>query len=252
MGYSRASRFFEKKTFSPIQSLKRLMSSSSGRTALPPSHPHAATSEAVPAPAASRSNARRSIMTGEPATIPAADHRAQRRRIYDEHQQHVDDEKARKNPHRPEVPVPRRLEAAEQRGEPRELRGLVDRESRDDRQHAEQDDERVSGLLKRIVLPLRRVILPQPQVVFLHLDRAANVARPEQQRAPFAACREVREIEQAAHDEGPHQREVPVQSAGKPAAEPAPRRKSVVLKRIECVIRTTALTEARVGTVDMQ
>src|SRR5438132_8605904 len=154
MGYSRASRFFEKKTFSPIQSLKRLMSSSSGRTALPPSHPHAATSEAVPAPAASRSNARRSIMTGEPATIPAADHRAQRRRIYDEHQQHVHDEKAGENPHRPEMPVAGRLEAAEQRGEPRELRGLVDRESRDDRQHAEQDDKCVSGLLKRIVLPL--------------------------------------------------------------------------------------------------
>src|SRR2546425_10067707 len=85
MGYSRASRFFEKKTFSPIQSLKRLMSSSSGRTALPPSHPHAATSEAVPAPAASRSNARRSIMAGKPAPIPTGDHGAQRRGVDDEY-----------------------------------------------------------------------------------------------------------------------------------------------------------------------
>src|SRR6266849_1745266 len=252
MGYSRASRCVEKKIFSPIQSLKRLMSSSSGRTALPPSHPHAATSEAVPAPAASRSNARRSIMTGEPATIPAGDHRAQRRGIHDEHEQHVDDEKAGKNPHRPEVPVPRRLEAAEQRGEPRELRRFVDRESREDRQHAEQDDECVRGLLKRIVLPLRRVILPQPQVVLLHLDRAANVARPEQEGPPFAACSEVREIEQAAHDERPHQGEVPIQSAGEPAPEPAPLGKSVVLKGIRCVERTVALAEARVGAVDLQ
>src|SRR2546427_1117705 len=179
MGYSRASRFFEKKIFSPIQSLKRLMSSSSGRTALPPSHPHAATSEAVPAPAASRSNARRSIMAGETPAIPAGDHRSQRCRVHDEHEQHVDDEKARENPHRPEVPVPRRLEAAEQRGEPRELRGLVDRESRDDRQHAEQNDERVSGLLKRIVLPLRRGVPPQPPGGFFHFDRAPEVPRPE-------------------------------------------------------------------------
>src|SRR5467141_3421449 len=98
MGYSRASRFFEKKTFSPIQSLKRLTSSSSGRTALPPSHPHAATSEAVPAPAASRSSARRSIMAGEPPAIPTGDHGAQRRGIHDKNQQHVDDEKPREDP----------------------------------------------------------------------------------------------------------------------------------------------------------
>ena len=77
------------------------------------------------------------------------------------------------------MPVARCLKSAEQRGEPRELRGLVDRESGDDREHAEQDDERVGELLKRIVLSLRRVILPQPQIVFLHLDCAANVARPE-------------------------------------------------------------------------
>src|SRR3981189_1564006 len=102
MSYSRARRLLEKKIFSPTQSLKRLTSSSNGRTALPPSHPHAATSEAVPAPAASRSSARRSIMAGESAAIPAGDHGAQRRRIDDEYEQHMDDEKAREDPHRPE------------------------------------------------------------------------------------------------------------------------------------------------------
>src|SRR6266540_3547006 len=105
MSYWGASRLFEKRIFSPTQSLKRLTSSSSGRTALPPSHPHAATSDAVPAPAANRSKARRSIMAWEPPAIPTGDHGAQRRRIDDENEQHVDDEKSREDPHRPEVPV---------------------------------------------------------------------------------------------------------------------------------------------------
>src|SRR5256885_13013031 len=94
MSYWGASRFLEKKIFSPTQSLNRLTSSSSGRTALPPSHPHAATSEAVPAPAASRSSARRSIMAGGSAPIPAGDHGAQRPRIHHENEQHVDYHKA--------------------------------------------------------------------------------------------------------------------------------------------------------------
>src|SRR5712664_1546920 len=180
MSYSRASRFFENRIFSPTQSLKRLTSSSSGRTALPPSHPHAAASEAGPATAVSRRNARRSIMAGKPPAIPAADHGPQRRWVHNEHQHDVDDEKGGEDPHCPEVPIARRLKSTEQRGEPRELRGLVDRKSGEDRQNAEQDDERVGGFLQRVVFSLGRVILAQPQVIFLHLDRAANIARPEQ------------------------------------------------------------------------
>src|SRR3989454_8162488 len=181
MPYSRASRFFEKKIFSPTQSLTRLTSSSSGRIALPPSQPHAPTNEAVPAPAASRRNARRSIMAGEAAAIPAGDHGSERRRIHDEYQHDVDDEKAREDPHRPEVPIARRLKSAEQRGEPRELRGLVDRESGDDRQHAHKNDERVRELLQRVVFSLGRMILAEPQIILLHLDRTADVAGPEQE-----------------------------------------------------------------------
>src|SRR5438876_5818702 len=251
MSYSGASRSFEKKTFSPTQSLKRLTSSSNGRTTLPPSHPHPATSEAVPAPAASRRNARRSIMAGEPAAIPAGDHGSERRRVHDEHQYYVYDEKPRENPHRPKVPIARRLKSSEQRSEPRELRGLVDRKSGDDRQHAEQDDEGVGGLLEGVVFSLRRVLLAQSQIVFLHLDRATDIARPEQERAPFAARRQVRQIQHAAGDERPHQREVPIQPAREPAAQPAPLRKVMILECIH-VVRTTALAEARVRTVDLQ
>src|SRR5436190_10188254 len=240
MSYWRASRFLEKKIFSPTQSLKRLTSSSNGRTALPPSHPHAATSEAVPAPAASRSSARRSIMAGESPAIPAGDHGAQRRRIHDENEQQVNDEKSREDPHRPEMPVARRLKSAEQSREPRELRGFVDRESGDDRQHAHENDERVRELLQRVVFSLGWMILAEPEIILLHLDRTADVAGPEQERAPLAARHEIREIEQASGDERPHQREMPIQCAGKPAAEPAPRGESVVLKRIGCVVGSAA------------
>src|SRR2546426_4585763 len=201
MPYSRASRFFEKKIFSPTQSLTRLTSSSSGRIALPPSQPHAPTNEAVPAPAASRRNARRSIMAGEAAAIPARDHGSERRRIDDEHQHDVDDEKAGEDPHRPEVPIARRLKSSEQRGEPRELRGLVNRKSGNDRQDAEQDDERVCGFLERVVFSLRRVLLAQPQVVFLHLHRAPNIARPGQKRPPLAPRPHVRQIQKPPRNE---------------------------------------------------
>src|SRR2546425_8839736 len=112
MPYSRASRFFEKKIFSPTQSLTRLTSSSSGRIASPPSQPHAPTNEAVPAPAASRRNARRSIMAGEAAAIPARDHGSERRRVDDEHHHGLDHAKTPVQPHLPEVPQPRRLKSS--------------------------------------------------------------------------------------------------------------------------------------------
>src|SRR5258705_1468822 len=251
MSYCGARRVLEKRIFSPTQSFTRLTSSSNGRTALPPSHPHAAASDAVPAPAASCKNARRSIMARESPPIPAGNHGPERSRIDDEHENHVHDEKRGEDPHRPEVRVARCLEASEQRGEPRELRGLVDRESSEHREHAEQDDECVGELLERIVLPLRRMILAQPQVVLLHLDGAPDVARPEQQRPPFTAEGEIGQIHKATSDERPHQREVPVQSSREPPAEPAPRWKGVVLESIH-VVRTAALAEPRVRTVDLQ
>src|SRR2546428_13248611 len=108
MPYSRASRFFEKKIFSPTQSLTRLTSSSSGRIALPPSQPHAPTNEAVPAPAASRRNARRSIMAGEAAAIPARDHGSERRRDDDEHQPQVEEQEAGEGTPRPRGAIARR------------------------------------------------------------------------------------------------------------------------------------------------
>src|ERR1043166_1081893 len=78
--------------------------------------------------------------------IPSSDHRPQRRRIDDKHEDDMHNQKSGEDPDRPEMPVARRLKAAEQRREPGELRGLVDRESREHRQHAQNDDKRDPGL----------------------------------------------------------------------------------------------------------
>src|SRR2546427_12316453 len=186
MSYWGARRCCENRIFSPTQSFRRLTWSKSGRTALPPSQPHAAASDAGPAPAASRKNARRSIMARESPPIPSRDHGAQRRRIHDEHENDVHDEKPGEDPHGPEVPIPRPLESAEHRGEPGELRRFVDRESREDRQHAQQNNGGIGELLERIVLSLRRGSLARAEGEILHLARPPNIARPEQQRPPPA------------------------------------------------------------------
>src|SRR5205809_4726828 len=126
--YVRARRVGEKRIFSPTQSFSRLMSSSRGRTALPPSHPHAATSDAAPPATPSRTKARRSrtgvrcsIMAGKSPPVAAGEHRPERRGIHGEGQDHVGDREGDEDPHDPEVPVARRLKTAEQRREPGEL-----------------------------------------------------------------------------------------------------------------------------------
>src|SRR5438876_8246157 len=137
--YVRARCVGENNTFSPTQSLTRLQSSSNGRTAPPPSQPHAATSDATPPAMPNLTNARRSIscnvaswrrsvrlsvMTRESPAIPPGDHGPQRRGVHDEHEHHVSDGERHEEPHGPEVPVAGRLEPAEQGGEPAELRRL--------------------------------------------------------------------------------------------------------------------------------
>src|SRR5690349_589368 len=160
--YVRARCVGEKKIFSPTQSLTRLQSTSSGRIAPPPSHPHAAAR--VPAPAATPSfrNPRRSssynvaswrlgvcflVMTGESSSVPSRDHGPERRGIHDEHEDHVGDGERHEDPDGPEVPVSRRLEPAEERGEPAELRRLVDGKPGQHGEGAERVDARVGELL---------------------------------------------------------------------------------------------------------
>src|SRR5438105_2015380 len=134
----------------------RLMSSSRGRMPLPPSQPHAATSDAAPPAIPSFKNPRRSVslsMRREPPPIPPTDHRPQARRVHEEYQQHMRDAESHEDPHDPEVPIPRRLESTEQRREPGELQRLVDGETGENREPAEQHHRRVGELLERVVLP---------------------------------------------------------------------------------------------------
>src|SRR6266699_4028161 len=101
--YVLARRVGENRMFSPTQSFRRLSDSSLGRTALPPSQPHAATNPAAPPAAASLMNPRRSVvgddasmplclspcasvMTRKPPAVPPGDHRAQRGGVHEEHQ----------------------------------------------------------------------------------------------------------------------------------------------------------------------
>src|SRR5919198_4696114 len=117
------------------------MSSNTGRPTSPPSHPHAATIAAKPLARPSRRKSRRdSVMNREPSSIRPAGHGAQRRRIDNEDENHVHNEKRGEKPHRPEMPVARRLKSAEQRGKPGELRRFVDRKAGQHRQDAEEND----------------------------------------------------------------------------------------------------------------
>src|SRR5256886_17325144 len=96
--YVRARRVGEKRIFSPTQSFSRLMSSSRGRTALPPSHPHAATSDAAPPATPSVTNARRSslgvcdsVTAPGPPPGPTGEHRAGRGGSPREHKDNVEE-----------------------------------------------------------------------------------------------------------------------------------------------------------------
>src|SRR5437879_12664261 len=99
------------------------------------------------------------------------------------------------------MPVPRCLEATEKGREPGELRRFVNGKAGEYGEGAEKNDESVGEFLQWVVLALRGMFLPQPQVVLLHFDCAANVARPEQQGSPLPAGDEIREIEQTCRDE---------------------------------------------------
>src|SRR3989454_8755698 len=190
-------------------------------------------------------------MTGKASAIPAGDHRHQRVRVHEEHERHVHRGERYEDPHRPEVPEARRLEAAEQPGEPAELPRLVDGEPGQHGEHAEHHDERVGELLQGVVLALPRVLLAEAQIVLLHLDRPAQVPRPEHESAPLAARDQVGEIHQPAGDEGPHQREVPVQGPREPAAQPAPGGELRVVEGVR-EVGAAAVPEARVRFVDLQ
>src|SRR3989454_1302152 len=190
-------------------------------------------------------------MTGKASAIPAGDHRHQRVRVHEEHERHVDRGERDEDPHGPEVPVARCLEPAEQPGEPAELHRFVDGEPGQHGEHAEQHDEGVGELLQGVVLALWRMLPAEPKIVLLHPDRPADVPRPEQESAPLAARDQVGQIEESAGHEGPHQRKVPVEGPGEPAAHPAPGGELRVVEGAR-EVGAAAVPETRVRLVDLQ
>src|SRR3989442_16018164 len=80
---------------------------------------------------------------------------------------------------------------------------------------------------------------------------ASSVAGREQQRPPLTALHEVAEIPEPHGDEGPHEREVPVQGAREPAAQPRPRGEARVVERTRKE-RPAAASEAGVRLVDLE
>src|SRR5438093_1107685 len=264
--YVRARRVGENRIFSPTQSFTRLMSSSPGRSRRPPSHPHAATSEASPPATPSFTNARLStscnlaswrlgvcllVMTGKSSPVPPGEHGAQRGGIHGEHEDDVHDGESDEDPHDPEVPVPRRLKSAEQRRQPAQLGRLVDREAGEHRERAQRNHARVRELLERVVLALRRMLPTEMEVILDHLERARNVPRPEQQGAPLAAPYEVPEVQETESDERPCQCEVPVERAREPAAEPAPVRELCAVERAH-EVRPAPVSEPGVGLIALE
>src|SRR5216110_661016 len=265
-GYVRASRVGEYRSFSPTQSFTRLMLHMPGRTRVPPSHPHAASNAAAPLPRPNVTNERLSmpwglaswrlgvclsVMAREPPPVRSSEHGAQRGGIHGEHENHVHDRERDEDPHNPEVPIARRLKSAEQRRQPGQLRRLVNREAGEHRERAQPDHTRVRELLERVVFALRRMFPTEMEVVLRHLDRAPNVPRPEQQGAPLATPHQVSEIQETEGDERPRQREVPVERAREPAAEPAPVRE---LGAVEWAheVRPPAVSEPGVSFVDLE
>src|SRR2546421_3797294 len=126
--YVRANRVGENRIFSPTQSFSRLMSSSRGRIALPPSHPHAATSDAAPPATPSRTNARRSrpgvrvsVMAGKAPPVAAGEHRPETGGVHGEYEDHVGDREREESPNAPKVTLSGILKTAEHRREPGKL-----------------------------------------------------------------------------------------------------------------------------------
>src|SRR5438105_73383 len=79
-----------------------------------------------------------------------------------------------------EVPDAGRIETAEDCGQPTELRGPIDCHAGKNASESGDGHLRVSKLLKRVVLFLRRMIFPETKIIFDHRQHAGDVTFPEQ------------------------------------------------------------------------
>ncbi len=115
----------------------------------------------------------------------------------------VDHEKQDVQDRQDEVDRPRALVAAEERGQPRELRGLVDGEAGEDGAQPHRDHARVGDPLGRVVAPLGRKLPAEVQVVEHHLPGLGPRPSVRDEVPPLAADRGVEHVEHAVQGEQP-------------------------------------------------
>src|SRR4051812_24357532 len=96
------------------------------------------------------------------------------------------------------------------------------------------------------------MLRPKVEIVALHLPRGTDVAKAEQQRAPFTGKPEKAEINQAGDDEGPREGKVPVETRGQPSTQPGPLGEVLPVPWIGKRIDVSAGTEVAVGAVDLE
>ena len=100
------------------------------------------------------------------------------------------------------------------------------------------------------MLALGRMGSAQPKVVELHLDGRPEVPRAEQQGAPLPGPDQESDIDEPGDHERPREREMPVEPARQPAAEPRPLRERLAVKRVG--VRLSPRAEMAEGQVDLQ
>src|SRR3954464_13663050 len=103
-------------------------------------------------------------------------------------------------PDRNKVPVARELVSAEESRQPGQLHRLVDGESAESGNGAEDHDESVGAFLECVVLALCWMILPKLQVIQLHLEGRTQVSRSKHQASPLSRNGKERQIYEAGDD----------------------------------------------------
>src|SRR4051794_23300381 len=96
------------------------------------------------------------------------------------------------------------------------------------------------------------MLRPKVEIVALHLPGGTDVAKAEQQRAPFSGERQETEIDQTGDDEGPREGKVPVETRGQPSTQPGPLGEVLSVPWIRKRIDVAAGAEMAIGSVDLE
>src|SRR6185436_18313565 len=96
------------------------------------------------------------------------------------------------------------------------------------------------------------MLLPEVQVVKLHLNGRLDITGAEQQFAPLPCDGEESDVRESGNDEGPGEREVPVESAREPAPKSDRLGKDIAVEWIGYRKPVRRRAEVAEGHVDLQ